>query len=146
MGFLNKPVKALKGGLNKVVREIDRVCLSKKRFQAEYAKQPSAEVIPEIEDTNGKVDHEHPQYLKRNKCGLMIPMPEYFPEYKYKFVIFSTDSKEIIRIKESFNGHKFSIEYYGDSHDITWLDYIINAMKEMKGHRGKDFRTIISNY
>ena len=121
MGFFNKPFKATLGAINKVVREVDRICMTNNQFQREYGTpqphphQPVVEIIEE----KVEIDHEFPQYLKRNRLGLMIPLPEHYPTHVLKFVIGRYDQSTMSRFKNEFNDGLFQ-KYKG----LPYHEYI----------------------
>ena len=153
MGFFNKPGKATKGAINKIVRELDRVCLSNKRFQNEYGTpqpQPQPQPQPLIQTpVITEIDYEYPHYLKRNKCGLMIPLPEYYPEYTIRFAILTREPNHNLEgHKKNFNNKHFKA--LCPTHEgkyLPWVEYVEKTMEFVKfGHPSKEFNFIIRCY
>jgi hypothetical protein len=156
MGFLNKPGKATRGAINKVVREIDRVCMTGNQFQREYGTpQPQLQPLPpsilEIDpDIGNEVDPEFPQYFKRNKIGLMIPLPEYYPEYKMSFIITERD-RDIFTVaynKEVLNNQVFATFLPIKNGEYPpWNEYVVMLMVLLKNGYLKDhFNDILQYY
>jgi hypothetical protein len=163
MGFFNKPGKATRGAINKVVREIDRVCMTGNQFQREYGTpqpqpQPQPQPHPSIPDIeSSEVDHEFPQYFKRNKCGLMIPLPEYYPEYIIQFAVtVSHCNMHNINVHK----HQFNTKWFialcptlpgtftrCDGEYLPWEEYIERTMQFVKfGHPSTEFNFIIQSH
>ena len=144
MGFFNKPGKATRGFVNKVVREVDRVVMTNNQFQREYGTQPAPQpVVNPLPDeyVSNEVDHEFPHYMKRNRTGLIIPLPQYYKTFPLRFIIFPTDGYAIVKYKEYLNGFVVghnTREYY---------EYVITNMADMQCPRAKkSFDAIVGYY
>ena len=129
IGFFNKPGKATRGFVNKVVREVDRVVVPGYQFRREYvprapAKTPPSEVKV-VHETKVEVDYEFPQYMKRNDIGLMISLPQHYPEHKLKFLI-NFDNGSVRKFKTEYNMR------FQDTKVLKLNEYIISTMSEVK--------------
>ena len=145
MGFFNKPGKATKGFVNKVVREVDRVVMTNNQFQREYGTPPAPQqqVINTLpaEYISNALDHEFPQYMMRNRCGLIIPLPDYYKTHPLRFIIFTTEPIAIRRCKEYLNA------FVVGEKNTEYVRYIITNMEVMKCPRSiKMFDTVVSYY
>jgi hypothetical protein len=150
MGFFNKPGKAIRGAVNKVVREVDRVVMEKYQFQREYGTPQPPPVVNIIEETI-EIDHEFPHYMKRNKLGLMIPLPEHYPTHVFKFVIFASDPPEIVEHKKWFNEKVFIniSKSVANTENYTWIEYVTTMPEQITKRQtywGNKFKEIIDHY
>ena len=131
MGFLNKPFKATRGFVNKVVREVDRVVMPRYQFQREYGTpQPTPQPTPQqqvIIEEKVETDIEFPRYLKRNRLGLMIPLPEHYPTHVLKFAIGRHDQDTMSKFKDEFNTGLFQ-KHKG----LPYHEYIGKTINELK--------------
>ena len=130
MGFWNKPFKATRGFVNKVVREVDRVVMPSYQFQREYgtpqpAPQPAPQ--PQVIEEKAETDVEFPQYLKRNRLGLMIPLPEHYPTHVLKFVIGRYDQSTMSQFKDEFN-----TELFQKHKGLPYHEYIEKTINELR--------------
>ena len=70
--------------------------------------------------------------MKRNKCGLIIPLPQYYKTFPLRFIIFPTDGFKLKQCKEYLNA------FVNGQNDYDYYRYIIHNMEEMMvGDRGK---------
>lgn len=137
MGFFNKPGKATRGFVNKVVRELDRVFMEKDQFQREYTR-PTCEPRPTIPfmcpepesklESKVEVDPEYPRYYKRNKLGFIIPLPIHYREILSQFIIFD-DDRPTTKIHKQRANEMIRLVECGS----TYEEYLINVFNSLKG-------------
>jgi hypothetical protein len=135
MGFFNKPFKATKGFVNKVVREVDRVAMTSGQFQNEYGTPQAASApAPAPAPPAISVDPEFPEYAARNKQGLILPLAQYYKQVHPRFIIFVDDASYVKGCKASLNGMMVIRGGYNDTLEDLLNDILSKFSSPMYKH------------
>ena len=81
----------------------------------------------------------------------MIPLPQYYPEHKFRFVIFATDPPDIVVAKEWFNNRVFIIisKIVAGTGNMSWIEYVTSRPEQLTkegSYWGNYFKQIVDHY